>query len=771
MRNFLLAIVLQFVLTSCSAISGGELPQPDKLTISEGFVDPIGYYDSEPSFSWVLPQDCDIKSQSAYSIVVASNPDLLPDNADIWSTGKVVTDQSLDVEYAGRPLKSREQIYWQVRYWDEQDRQSKWSDVATCELGLLGADEWSAEWIKLEDPKEWEKTKYKTPLFRPTYMRQEFNVDSKIKKARLYITAKGIFEAHINGKKVGNDVLTPGWTPYSKRIETLTYDVTSYITVKDENAIALILAEGWHSGRFGPQRRWASVTTPPSIICQLEIETVDGERQTIVTDNSWKATNKGAIRSAGLYDGEVYDANYELTGWDAPSYDDSAWSKVVAQSVDKNVELSPKQHAPIRDKREVKPVNMTIKGESKVLYDLGQNMVGVVEINMSVNKGDTIKLRHGEMLTKEGALFTKNLSAAPSIDYYIAKEDGTISWRPTFTFHGFRYVEVSGYDKQNEPKGSWVTGVVQYSDFDMGGYFNSSIPKLNQLHSNIQWGLRGNFMDVPLDCPQRSERLGWTGDAQVFIPTSMYLADTHAFWSAWLKSMREEQFDNGGIPVVVPNFTGDFAQAGWSDACVVIPYELYKRTGDKSVLRDNYAMMQRWCEYHDSEATDFISHMWTVGDWLQPHSQQEDTRRGDAPNDLISTAYYARAIEFTMRTAEVLGYTEDSARYKKTWESIRKAFEAEYFESDGSMKPQYITAQTNYLLALGFDLLSDDVASGAIEKLVELIRDADTHLRTGFIGTPLLAYVLDSYGKSDVLYEVLLQESYPSQRSHIVVAP
>ena len=758
--------LIYFIITLCLCLSctiGTEnnIQIPYNLSVSEGFQNPIGFYDSIPSFSWKLSQKNNIKKQVAYTIVVASKANLLPENPDLWTSGKVMSNQSAFVKYDGNPLKSKQKIYWQVRYWNKENQVSNWSKVASIEMGLLSNTDWKAQWIKIPDPKKWDTTSYGTRLFRPQYLRNEFKVKSKIKKARLYITAKGVFQAHINGKKIGNDVLTPGWTPYRKRIETLTYDVTEALK-KGENTLGITLAEGWYSGRFGPRRRWDTVIAPPRVICQLEIEDVKGRLKTVVTDKNWKATRKGPLRTSGLYDGEVYDENFEIPGWSASSFDDANWENVVTENINPKIKLFPKKHATIKNKMKLQPVKITKQKNGKVLFDLGQNMVGVVQLNIPVKKGDTIKLRHGEMLDAKGKLFTRNLGSAKAIDYYIAKYDDSISWQPKFTFHGFRYVELGGFNPSYTPQKYWVTGIVQHSDFDMSGEFHSSHKKLNQLHSNIQWGLRGNFYDVPLDCPQRSERLGWTGDAQVFVPTSLYLSETHAFWSAWLSSMREEQFGNGGIPVVVPNFTGNFAQAGWSDACTIIPWELYFRTGDRKVLEDNYKMMQRWCEYHTSEATNQISHMSTVGDWLQPYSQQKDDRRGDTPNTLISTAFYARSIELTMKSAKVLNKEKDVLHYKKLLDSISIAFEQEYFDDDGKIKSPYTPTQTGYLLALGFNILSKKTATKAIQHLVELIESNGTHLRTGFIGTPLLADVLDTTGNTELLYKILFKETYPS---------
>ncbi|WP_136480768.1 alpha-L-rhamnosidase [Cognatitamlana onchidii] len=757
--NIIFIALLQCILLNCIGTLKNTEQAPEELRVSEGFQNPLGFYDVTPSFSWKLSQN--IKKQTAYTIVVASKPELLPNQPDIWNSGKVTSNQSAFVKYEGTPFKSRENVFWQVQYWDENDNPSNWSETAQIEMGLLSNTDWKAQWIKIPDPEEWETTQYGTRLFRPQYLRNDFKLDIEVKKARLYITSKGVFQAQINGQKIGNDVLTPGWTPYHKRIETLTYDVTENLQ-NDKNSIGIILAEGWHSGRFGPRRRWDTVIAPPQVICQLEIEDCKGNVKTIISDKNWKATRNGPIRTSGLYDGEVYDANYEMPNWSQPQFDDSAWEPVVTENIDPKTQLFPKKHPVIKNKLKLQPVKITKQNNGEVLFDFGQNMVGVVQLNLPVKKGDTIMLRHGEILDANGELFTKNLGSAKSIDYYIAKNDSIISWQPKFTFHGFRYVELSGFNSIFKPEKSWATGIVQYSDFNMKGEFETSHNKLNQLHCNIQWGLRGNFFDVPLDCPQRSERLGWTGDAQVFIPTSLYLSDTHAFWAAWLSSMREEQFANGGIPVVVPNFTGKFAQAGWSDACTIVPWELYFRTGDTSVLEENYGMMKHWCDYHSSESNNYISYMSTVGDWLQPYSQQKDDRRGDTPNTLISTAYYAQSVKLTMKAADILGLNEDKKYYEQLLDSISKAFENEYFNDEGKIKQPYKPTQTGYLLALGFDILSQETADKAIYHLLKEIEATDNHLRTGFIGTPLLAPVLDKTGNTDKLFEILFKETYPS---------
>lgn len=731
------------------------IPSLHSLTVSEGFTNPIGFYNDKPSFSWKLPVVEQIKSQSAYTIVVASDPSLLPNNPDLWDSGKVDSDQSVWIKYAGKKIESRKKVYWQVKYWDQNKNASQWSAIANFELGLLNNSDWSAKWINLPDEQNIKVAKIDRTIHSPQYFRKDFQVNSKIKKARLYITAKGIFEAQINGHKIGNDVMTPGWTPYKKRIETLTYDVTDLLN-KGQNTIGVILAEGWYSGIISSK---LNSNFPPKIIAQLEVYDETGIITKIISDESWKATREGSIVYSGIYDGEFYDANKEIQNWSKPKFEDTKWDFVQSEKIDSTIQLAPKSHQTVVNKLEILPITISKPNEKSLIFDLGQNMVGVSKLKIPVIKGDTIKIRFAEMLQDNGQLYTANYRTAVSTDFYVASKDGVIDWQPKFTFHGFRYVELTGYNMAKKPNKSWVKGIVQHSDFELNGAFTSSHKKLNQLQSNITWGLRGNFFDIPTDCPQRNERLGWTGDAQIFAPTSFYIADVHSFWSSWLQSVREEQFENGGIPFVVPNILGQKYSAGWGDAAVIIPWETYLRTGDKKVLKDNYEMMKKWVDLYTSLSANNLVSFNIFGDWLQPFSAHG--RKGDTPMGLICTAYYARSIQLTMESAKVLDNETDTAKYKTLLDAVKKAFEKEYFAEDGKIKNDGET-QTGYLLAIGFDLLSKDMSQKAAPNLINLINKSDNHLGTGFLGTPLLAPVLDKIGQIDLMYKILFNETYPS---------
>jgi alpha-L-rhamnosidase len=388
-------------------------------------------------------------------------------------------------------------------------------------------------------------------------------------------------------------------------------------------------------------------------------------------------------------------------------------------------------------------------------------MVGVPHLKVPMKKGDTLMIRFAEMLSPDGTFYTENYRSALSTDYYIAKETGTIDWIPKFTFHGFRFIGLSGYDQSKSPAKDWVTGVVQYSDFEDNGTFTSSHQKLNQLQSNIVWGLRGNFFDIPTDCPQRDERMGWTGDAQVFGPTSLFNADVYSFWASWLQSVRESQYENGGIPFVVPDvLQNKQVSSGWGDVGAIIPWELYKYTGDKRILAENYDMMKKWVGHHHMTSEDLISYMNSFADWLQPYPITGNNR-GDTSKELIGTAFFAYSAKLTAQAAEVLGKTDESRKYWDLYQNVAKAFDQKFFDSEAKVLEVEPT-QTAYLLALAFELLPEEKRERAGKHLIAKINDADDHLRTGFLGTPLLAKVLDEMGETELMYKLLFNETYPS---------
>lgn len=703
---------------------------PAGLTVGEGFTDPLGFHDPLPMFSWKLPESA--RSQSAYEIEVKTGK-------DTWNSGWVKSDQSSFVPYRGKPLESRQQGLWRVRYQNEIGTTSEWSETARLELGLLSSEDWKARWIRLPgiaDPK----------AEAATWLRRTFTAEKKVTQARLYVTARGWFEARINGERVGNDFFANGWTPYAKRIDTLTYDVTGLVH-PGENKIGVTLGAGWYAGRLFGQKQ--SYGTQPELLFQLEVAYDDGSTNLVVSDSEWEGTRTGPIVASGLYDGETYDARRETSGW----------GPVEVLPDLGPARLTPKPFAPVRIQERLTTKAITEPEPGRFVFDLGQNIVGLAKVRVPVRKDQTVTIRFAEMLQDNGTLYTTNYRRARSTDSYTAAADGIVEWEPSFTFHGFRYVELSGLPRHAKPAPDWVTGVVLSSDLRRTGVFSSSHAKLNQLQSNITWGQRGNFVDIPTDCPQRDERLGWTGDAQVFCPTSLFNYDGLAFWKSWLASMRDEQFDDGRIPAVIPAVFIQRDSAGWMDAATVIPWDTYVRTGDRGVLADNFAMMEKLVGWYRTQSTEgLIPKINGYGDWLQPHAKITE---GDTPQPLIATAYYARSARILADSARVLGRTADAARYATEAESVKKAFARFYFEVDGKLQNAPET-QTAYVLAIAFDLLDSETKVKAGTQLMRLVGEAGGNLRTGFLGTPLIAQALDDTGHGQAAYDLLFQETYPS---------
>ena len=592
-------------------------------------------------------------------------------------------------------------------------------------------------------------------------LQRTFPITKKIARARLYITARGLFEISLNGARIGNDLFTPGFTPYDKRIDTLTYDLTHQLH-PGTNTLSALLATGWYAGRYpfkpktnGPYGDHAS------LLAQLEITYTDGTTDTLPTDESWQGTFTTPILSSSLYDGEQFDARITPSNF-SPALADPNLGPAA---------LTPKPFPPIRETNTLPTQSITQPQPGHYVFDLGQNMVGWARIHLPVQKDQTITLRFAEMLNAHGTLYTENLRSAKATDTYTAANTTTIDWQPHFTFHGFRYVELTGFAPNSTPQKDWITGIVLHSDLPTTGLFTSSHEKLNQLQSNILWGWRGNSLDIPTDCPQRDERMGWTGDAEVFSATAMFNTDALAFWKSWLTSMREEQRPDGAIPDVIPtaktNFHGQ--SPGWMDAATIIPWNIYVRTGDTSVLADNYDMMQKLVACYRSQTVNgLLPNIKGYGDWLQPYQDNPaikgdgmSNRIGDTPRPLLGLAFYARSTQILADSARALGKTDDAKNYDTEAAQIRANFTKQYFDSNGKLQNAPET-QTAYVLAIAFNLIPENLQTKAADNLVRLVHDAGDHLRTGFLGTPFLCPALDQTGHADLAAQLLFQETYPS---------
>jgi alpha-L-rhamnosidase len=716
------------------------------LTVGDGFVEPLGYHRSTPTFSWKLPEG--VKRQRAYRI------DVREGGKNLWDSGWIESEQSTLVPYGGAPLQSRQRVQWRVRFRDESDRDHGWSNFANIEVGLLSAADWKARWIRpaaAPDP-----TRESVG-----YLRRNFTVPKAVARARLYATARGLFEFKLNGVRVGRDYFANGFTSYHKRLDTLTYDVTEQLKAGG-NILEGLLGTGWYGGRYPFRtKELGPFGKDTGLLVQLEITYTDGSNDIIASDAEWEGTYTGPIVSSSIYDGEDFDARRQPADW-AP----------VTVSADLGkAPLTPKPFAPVREMRVLASQKVTEPQPGRYVFDVGQNMVGWARLKIPVVKDQTVTIRFAEMLKDDGTMYTENYRSAKSTNTYTAAETGEITWEPCFTFHGFRYVELSGLPAGTQPRKEWVNGVVLYTDMPTTGAFTSSDPKLNQLQSNIVWGWWGNALDIPTDCPQRDERAGWTGDAQAFCPTAMFNTDAHAFWKSWLGTMRDDQDPDGVIHEFIPAAEQKqrAKSPGWMDAATIIPWDVYVRTGDVSLLADNFDMMEKLVGWYRGQSVDgLLPNIKGFGDWLQPYPRGRDTpedrtgaRRGDTPLPVLGAAFYARSAQILADTARVLGRAADAERYGAEAAAVRAAFTREYFDGDGKLRYTPET-QTAYVLAIAFDLIPSSMKARAAENLVRLVNEAGGHLGTGFLGTPFLTPVLDQTGHADLAAELLFRDTYPS---------
>ncbi|MGW3912187.1 alpha-L-rhamnosidase [Streptomyces sp. NPDC005070] len=582
--------------------------------------------------------------------------------------------------------------------------------------------------------------------FAANQLRHAFTLpDRRVARARLYATALGLYEAHLNGRRVGRDQLAPGWTDYRERVQYQTYDVTSLLR-PGANAIGVWVAPGWYAGNvgmFGPHQYGER----PALLAQLEVEYADGTRERVTSDTDWRAAS-GPIVAADLLNGETYDARAETDGWTSPGFDDRTWLAVRAAGDAAPHRIVAQPDGPVRVAAERPAEKVTEPAPGVHVFDLGQNMVGSVRLRVSGEAGTTVRLRHAEVLNPDGTLYTANLRSAAATDTYILRGGGEKTYEPRFTFHGFRYVEVTGFP--GTPSAGAVTGRVMHTSAPFTLEFETDVPLLNQLHSNITWGQRGNFLSVPTDTPARDERLGWTGDINVFAPTAAYTMESARFLAKWLVDLRDGQTAEGAFTDVAPMVgTVGNGVAGWGDAGVTVPWSLYQAYGDRQVLADAWPSVRAWLGYLERHSQGLLRPADGYGDWLNVSDE--------TPKDVIATAYFAHSADLAARMATALG--EDPAPWAGLFDRVREAFRNAYVGADGKVRGD---TQTAYVLALSMDLVPDALRTAAAGRLVDLIRARDWHLSTGFLGTPRLLPVLTDTGHTDVAYRLLLQRSFPS---------
>ncbi|MBU7592721.1 alpha-L-rhamnosidase [Metabacillus halosaccharovorans] len=702
----------------------------------------LGIDITKPRFSWMSESDKRNTIQASYQIMVAEDNQF---KKIVWDSGELSSDQSTHIKYNGESLKSFTRYFYKVRISDQFGRYSEWSMTNWFETAFLEGDDWKAKWIT---PK---KQGVEEEVFA---LRNTLTLKDDILSARVYVTSLGIYQLYINGTEIGDALLTPGWTSYHHRLQYQTYDVTNNLA-KGSNALGILLSEGWFKGMgFDKPYKYGENL---SALLELHVVYQDGKKEIFTSNEEWKS-GESAFVAASIYNGETYDARLE-NNWSEPDFRDESWEPVDC-SFKPDAKLVAQQNELVRVTETITPIEYIVTPKGEKVLDMGQNMVGRMRMRVTSPKGTKITLKHAEVLDKDGNFYTENLRTAKQEVIYITKGDGEETYAPTFTFQGFRYVKVEGYPSKDLSLDDF-TGEVIHSDMERTGEFITDNELINRLHSNVVWGQRGNFVDVPTDCPQRNERLGWTGDAQVFIGTALYNYQGASFFKKWLLDLKADQKPDGQVPFVIPDIIpGNQVASGWNDAATIIPWTLYQVYGDKQILEDQYESMKAWVEKVRSLATNET--VWKAkiqfGDWLaldgDPHSPV-----GATPIPLIATAYHAYSTHILAKAASVLGFEKDADEYIALYEKIVADFQAEFTTATGNVIGG---TQTSYIIPLAFNLLKGDAARKAAHELHRMIVANDYHLTTGFLGTPHLCSVLSKYGYHETALRLLLQDEYPS---------
>lgn len=715
---------------------------PDTLTPvdlrTEYLERPIGMDEPKPRFSWKLEGTA--KRQTAYKVVVRSQ-----DRDVVWDSGWVESGESVQIEYDGKPLKPFTRYSWSVAVRDENGAASK-PRKARFETGFMGTP-WSAKWIGSDRHSD---------ILRPVpEFKGAIRVGGDVATARLYVTALGLYKASINGEPVApENVFTPGWTQYFDRVQYQAYDVTKLIQPGRVNTLSALLSDGWYTGRIS--RHWngnrPTFGDQALLKAELHIRLKNGKTQKLVTDESWE------WRESDIKMADIYDGVHKLA-WKT----DAKWLKEPPKKpnvtiFDKNVRIDWQSGAFVRRMHRIKPVEIKKMDNGNWLVDFGQNFAGRERFTLrGAKKGDVITIRHAEMLKDDGTLYTEAMRSARATTVYEASDKPTQVYEPEFTFYGFRYIEIAGWKGRLDK--NMIEGISVYSDLEKTGSFQCGVPLLNQFYSCVVWGQRSNFLDVPTDCPQRDERLGWTGDTQVFANVATYNMNCAPFYTKWLADFFLCQAENGGCPSIVPDdrrgaawarFWG--AATGWGDAAIIVPWTMYVKYGDTRLLRNHLDDMIRWFDFQTNLARGgLIVRNAVYGDWLNLNAPISE--------EYVSTAYLAGMVDRASKIANIIGDKEKEAQLKKRFEDIRAAFQQNFFTPEGDLKQP---SQTAALLALEFNLCTEPNRKKMVDALLAELAARDNHLSTGFLGTPLLLKTLTKNGHADRAYDMILTTTYPS---------
>lgn len=714
--------------------------------------------ESMPVVGWVISSDKKGVEQTHWQLQVSADAAF---TSLIFDSGTVASDTSQNITLSGIELDHSTRYYVRVKISDNHGQHSDWSDAAHFISGLP-APKWQAEFISAEGPEE--QASSKGSLLRNTFAITDAD---EVASVIVHASALGLYKLYVNGQKVGEDELAPGWTSYHHHLLYQTYDLTDLVCAGD-NAIAASIGAGWYKGdmSFNRYRNYYGERT--AFICQIVVNYQDGRQVLYGTDTAWRGADSPVLFSE-IYDGEIYDARLEMPGWNRVDCDLSSWRDVTVIPADKKV-LRAQGASTVQAIERLTPRALITTPQGERVIDFGQNLTGWVAFRVSGKAGDKVILRHFEVLDADGNVYLANLRSAKQRVEYILRGDETETYHPNFTFQGFRYVSVEAWP--GEIVLDDIKAVVVHSQMERTGEFFCSNPDLNQLHHNILWGLKGNFVDVPTDCPQRDERLGWTGDAQIFCRTASYLMQTRNFFAKWLTDLHYDQTPEGGVPHVVPDILTDrcdndrflsdgctHSAAAWADAAVINPWTLYLMYGDKETLRNQYSSMKAWIDFMRAHAVDNKwSYKLQFGDWVALDAK-EGSYFGATPNDLTCMAYYSWSTLLFAKAAKVLGHEDDYETYFALHRDIVNSFQQEFFTPTGRLAAR---TQTAHILALHFDLVPEQFRERTVNTLVELLAEQDGHLVTGFVGTPYFCHALSNNGRAKEAWQLLLKDDFPS---------
>ena len=706
---------------------------------------PLGIGEERPTISWQLAV---AGTQLAYEIEGF-------DGSESYSTGRINSSDSIGVTWPFASLTSRERLQIRVRVWEGAGDPSDWSEPLDIEAGLMNREDWRTNFVSPSAVAEHDRPR---PAF---LMRAAFELAGEPLRARLYLAAHGVFELECNGSRVDDSILSPGWTSYEHRVRYETVDLTDRLNA-GVNALGVWLADGWYRGRVGFNGGlWDNYGTDVSVLAQLEVAYAEGTSEIIPLDDLWQWA-PSPIDEVGLYEGERFDAREERTGFSRPGFDAQQWSAPTVLALeDFPAEIVPPSGAPVRPIEVLAVERVESRPDGQIRLDFGQNISGRLRIRVDGPRGHEVKLHHAEVLEHD-ELAIRPLRQAPSVDTYICDGSGETWWEPRFTLHGFRFAEIENWP--GEFTADAVVAVVVHTDLERTGWFETSDPMLNRLHENVVWSMRDNFVDIPTDCPQRDERLGWTGDIQVFGPTASFLFDVHGTLSGWLQDLAAEQKAMGSVPNFVPWIECGFPPqpaAAWGDAAVVLPWVLFEQFGDLAALERQYPSMKAWVDQVGQlvESDELWTSGFQLGDWLDPTAPP--TNPADSRTDpyLVASAYRIRSARILAQTASILGRTADERHYLAIVDTARQSFQQEWVSPRGRISSDTVTA---YALAITFDLLDDGQLATAGARLAKLVENSNFTITTGFVGTPLVCDALVQTGNLDTAYHLLQQRDYPS---------